>query len=184
MAAARYDGVAIALHWTTVVLVAVLLTTGLTVAWGYEGSLKNTLYAVHKATGLLTFFVMAFRLTRRLMRGTPPLPETVPPTMRRVSGVWHRLLYAVLLAMPVTGYVYVVAGGYPVEVLNALGVPPLLEKYMPLSKASERVHRTLAYILLTLISGHVAAVVWHDVVRRDGVLRRMLPGARTGAAGS
>src|SRR5689334_1181456 len=106
MAADRYDGVAIALHWTTVALVTVLLATGLVLAWGYEGALKNTLYAVHKAVGLLTFFVMAFRLARRLMRGTPSLPETVTPTARRASGVWHRLLYSVLLAMPVTGYVY------------------------------------------------------------------------------
>ena len=183
MAAERYDGVAIALHWTTVALVAVLLATGLTVAWGYEGALKNTLYAVHKAVGLLTFFVVAFRLTRRLLRGTPPLPPSVPAPMGRVADVWHRLLYAVLLVMPMTGYVYVVAGGYPVEVLNALGVPPLLEKYMPLSKASERVHRTLAYIVLVLISGHVAAVAWHDLVRRDGVMRRMLSGTGRATGG-
>jgi cytochrome b561 len=183
MAAERYDGVAIALHWTTVALVAVLLSTGLTIAWGYEGALKNTFYAVHKATGLLTFVIVAFRLSRRLVRGTPPLPVTVPPTMGRAAGVWHRLLYVVLLAMPVTGYVYVVAGGYPVEVLNALGVPPLLEKYMPLSKAAERIHRTLAYILLVLLAGHTAAVVWHDIVRRDGIMRRMLPGARPAAGG-
>jgi cytochrome b561 len=183
MAAERYDGVAIALHWTTVALVAVLLSTGLTIAWGYEGALKNTLYAVHKATGLLTFFVVAFRLTRRLMRGTPPLPSSVPVTVGRVAGVWHRLLYAVLLAMPVTGYVYVVAGGYPVEVLNALGVPPLLDKYMPLSKAAEAVHRTLAYVLLALIAGHTAAVAWHDLARRDGIMRRMLPGAGPATGG-
>jgi cytochrome b561 len=184
MAAERYDGVAVALHWTTVALVAILLTTGLTVAWGYEGALKNTLYAVHKAVGLLTFFVVAFRLTRRLLRGTPPLPSSVPATVGRVAGVWHRLLYSALLVMPVTGYVYVVAGGYPVEVLNALGVPPLLDKYMPLSKAAEAVHRTLAFVVIALVAGHTAAVVWHDVVRRDGVMRRMLPGARSGARGA
>lgn len=177
----RYDGIAIALHWSTAAMILYLIASGLAFANGFEGRMKNPLYATHKAAGLLVLVITVLRLGRRLARGAPPLPGLVPVWLRRLAGLWHAALYATLLLMPVTGYLYVVGGGYPVEALNALGLPPLLEKNPALSKTAEGVHRWLAWIFILLIGGHVGAVIWHDGVRRDGVFRRMAPLRRRGA---
>ena len=87
----------------------------------------------------------------------------------------HWGLYALLLTMAVSGYVRVTTGGFPIESLNALGIPPLLAKNEPLAKAAKAVHATCALGLIALIAIHVAAASYHGIVRRDGVFSRMWP---------
>ncbi len=77
--------------------------------------------------------------------------------------------------MAVSGYVRVTAGGFPIESLNALGVPPALAKNEALANAAKAFHGTCAYLLIALIAVHVGAAAYHGIVRRDGVFSRMWP---------
>ena len=90
----------------------------------------------------------------------------------------HVGLYATLLVMAISGYVRVTTGGFPIEMLEALGVPPLLPRNEQVAKVAETVHATTILVLLVLIAMHVGAAAYHGIVRRDGVFSRMWPPAR------
>jgi cytochrome b561 len=87
----------------------------------------------------------------------------------------HVLLYAALIVMGVSGYVRVIAGGFPIELLNAMGVPPLIGKDEGLAEVAKAIHATAKYVLILLIAVHVAAASNHALVLRDGVFSRMWP---------
>jgi cytochrome b561 len=171
----RYGVVARCLHWLTVLMVAVMITAGLIMTQEIPRPIQDRLFILHKGLGVLVLLTILLRLAWRLFNPPPPLPASVPPVQRVAAGAVHVLLYAMLLAMPVSGYIRVVAGGFPIELLNALGVPPLLAKNVPLGDAASSVHVTLAFILIGLIGIHVAAALYHGIVRRDGVISRMWP---------
>lgn len=130
---------------------------------------------LHKAIGPIVLILVLARLGWRLFHRPPPLPLSVPMWQVRLSGAVHALLYAALIIMPISGYIHVDAGDYPLELLRALGVPQVIPKNEPLAHAAELVHSVCAWVLIGLITLHVGAAAYHGVVLRDGVVRRMWP---------
>lgn len=171
----KYDRISRGFHWITVVIVAVMLPVGLTMTQEIERPLQDRLFILHKGLGSMFLVLILARLTWRIVHPAPPLPNVVPPLQRRVARLTHGGLYLLLLVMAVSGYVRVTTGGFPIELLNAIGVPPLLPVYKPVSEAASAVHEVTKFLLIGLISLHVAAAALHGLVRRDGVFRRMWP---------
>ena len=91
------------------------------------------------------------------------------------SRAVHWLLYLVLFAMPVTGYLLVVAGDYPLTYFGLFDVPRFVGKHEPLSKFAESAHIALQWVIYALVAMHAGAALHHHFIRRNGVLRRMLP---------
>jgi cytochrome b561 len=173
--AVGYDTVSRLFHWLTVLLVLVMIPVGLVMAQEPPQPWQDRLYILHKGLGPFVLLVVLLRLGWRAFHPAPPLPATVPPLQRLAAAVVHALLYAVLIVMGVSGYVFVDAGDYPTEVLRALGVPPFIPKNEPLSDAAQAVHVTCAFVLIALIAMHVSAAAFHGLVKRDGVVARMWP---------
>ena len=171
----RYGLVSRLFHWVTVVLVLVMIPVGLTMIQEIPRPVQDRLFILHKGLGPVVLVVVLLRLGWRAFNPPPPLPPGFPPLQRRVATAVHAGLYALLLVMAVSGYVRVTTGGFPIEALNAIGVPPLFDKNEAVSQVAKRIHATAIVGLLALIALHVGAASWHGLVRRDGIVARMWP---------
>ena len=170
-----YNTVSRLFHWVTVLLVLVMIPVGLAMAQDLPKPWGDRLFVLHKGLGPLVLVVVLLRLGWRALNPPPPLPSDLPRAQRLAASAVHAGLYAALIAMGVSGYVFVDAGDYPLEALRALGIPPLIPKNERLSHAAEAVHVTTAFLLIALIAMHVGAAAFHGLVRRDGIVARMWP---------
>lgn len=174
-----YSGPARFFHWLTAggVLVVVPLGLGMT----YRGStldiwdsLTDALYSTHKGLGFLLLWLMAGRLIYRLLHGAPPDEPSLPRLQWRLARLVHWLLYGLLLIVPVLGWIGVSL--YPALTLFSLvDLPALTAPDQELAQAVLRLHGNLAILTAIVATGHIALALYHSFVRRDGILRRMLP---------
>lgn len=171
----RYGAVSRLFHWVTVLLVAVMIPVGFVMVQELPRSVQDPLFILHKGLGPVVFVVVVARLAWRATHRPPPLPADLPAAQRTAARTVHALLYLLLLVMPISGYVRVTTGGFPIEALDALGIPPLFGKDEAVAKIASRVHRTTIFVLVALIAMHIGAAAYHGLVRRDGVVARMWP---------
>ena len=173
---ARYGSVAISLHW----LVAVLIVAAFYLGWimtdipGFTPA-KLRYFAWHKWIGVTTFALSMYRLSWRVTNSPPSLPDTVSTWQRKGANAVHGVLYALMLAIPATGYFYSSASGIQVVYLGVLPLPVVIGPNESLKVLLRICHVGLNYGLLTLVVLHVAAALKHHLIDRDGLLSRMLP---------
>lgn len=176
-----YGRIARSFHW----LVAFLLLLQVPLAFYMVdqplGPDKLGNYATHKSIGLLIFSVTALRLAWRLTQPAPPLPAATPRWQRFGARFTQAMLYALMFLMPLTGLLRSQAANFPVSVFGLFTVPTLVGVNDGFSKGMAAAHEAQATILLILISAHALAALHHHFIRRDGVLRSMLPRAGRGA---
>lgn len=170
-----YSPVAKTLHW----LVAVLLAAQFTIAWTMPGIHGGTqpvgLVGLHLSVGVLIMLVVVVRMIWRLTHPAPAAGD-LPVWQAWAAKATHALLYAILLALPVLGWANASSRGWSVSLFGALPLPQIAAEGSALGHAMGDIHSTLANILLYLVGLHVAAALYHRVLRRDQVLQRMLPG--------
>lgn len=162
-------------HWLTVLLLLVMIPSGIVMVQQIPRPLQDGLFVLHKGLGSLFLVLILLRLAWRAGHPPPPLPASVPPWQRRAAAWVHAGLYLLLLVVAVSGYVRVTMGGFPIEWLQGLGIPPLLPVDKPLGEAAGRVHFWAKLPLFALILAHIGAAGYHGLVRRDGVVSRMWP---------
>jgi cytochrome b561 len=183
--AARYGGIAIALHWLVAVAIFATFPLGLYMADLPLSPRKLELVSYHKWIGVTVLTLMCLRLAWRLIHRPPPLPSSVPAWQRRAAAIAHWTLYALLLAIPLSGWLFSSAAGVPTVYLGLWQLPDLVGKDKALADALKLAHKSLNFALLALVVVHVAAALKHQFVDRDGLLLRMRPwGAPPGYLGS
>lgn len=177
MLLARYHGFAQALHWLTAAALCLLLPF----VWVAEnfppGPVRTFWYMAHESMGISVFLLVLMRLTWRWRHRAPPYPGHIGTGQRWIAALNHGLLYAVLLVMPVSGYL-MAGNGQPVPWFRLLNLPGFAANDA-LGRAADSVHVAAQFVLYALVVLHVAATVWHVAVRRDGLLERMLPEQHT-----
>jgi cytochrome b561 len=171
----QYGSIARFLHWAIAALIVVTIPCGLVMANIGPGATQNFLYVTHESIGLTVLALASLRLIWRLADPPPPLPASVPPLQALLARLNHRLLYLLLFLMPASGYLFVIAGGFPMTYFALLDVPRLVDKNEGLSKLMETAHLSLQFAVYALVVGHVGAALHHHLVKRDGVLGRMWP---------
>lgn len=168
-----YDSVSIALHWATFVLVALMFLLALV-----PGIVKGSI-DLHKALGFVVFALVAARLVWRLAKGRAPRHEPADPLpLRLAAKAAHYALYGLLLAAPVLGWLYLEAKAVDVHPFGIMWIemPSPLYYDRELAMTIYGWKKVVVYILLALILVHAAAaLVYHNVIKGDGVLRSMLP---------
>jgi cytochrome b561 len=168
-----YGGAAKLLHWTSALLVLGLLAAGLWMTGLPFGRLKLVAYAWHKWIGLTVLALALVRIAWRLRTPPPALPAALAPWEKRLAPLGHWLLLVLVLAQPVCGWLMSSAGGVAVIWFGVLPLPDLVPRDQGLFAALRTLHAILAYALIGVIALHIAAVLRHDLLRRDGILRRM-----------
>ncbi|UPG85160.1 cytochrome b/b6 domain-containing protein [Luteibacter aegosomatis] len=161
------------LHW----LMALLVVAGACVALLREEvsgrALRLWLLEGHRHIGLLVLLLFAVRLALRLtLRGAPPVP--MPAFLRLCAGFTHALLYALLLAMPLLGWALSSAADQTIHFFG-FTLPHIVAADDDLADRLQAWHVDVAWVLLGVACLHAGAALWHHLVRRDGVLRRMWP---------
>ncbi|SRR5579883_40557 len=171
----RWGGVAQTFHWLIAILILAQGAIGLTMVDLGMTPTKVKVFALHKSIGLtvlaLALLRLAWRLTQRVPRD-PPMPRW----QHIAARVSHVLLYVLILALPLSGWLFNSAANFPLEWFGVVHVPSLTQGLDPTLKTwSLRAHVVLFWILIGALTVHVAAALWHHFVRRDDVLLRMLP---------
>jgi cytochrome b561 len=176
MTQSRYTGTARALHWLAALLIFCGFGLGLFMTGLEFSPAKFRYYAWHKWIGITVFLLTAARLAWRAGHPAPPLPPAMPSWQVGASLASHAALYALMLAIPLSGWVYSSSTGVSVVYLGLVPLPDLVPKDREVAKTLLLVHRSLNYLLAAIVTIHVAAALKHQFVDRDGVLDRMLPG--------
>ncbi|WP_313950229.1 cytochrome b [Accumulibacter sp.] len=171
----RYTHPAIALHWLMAVLLIGLFGLGLYMSDLPLSPDKLKLYSWHKWAGVTAFLLVLLRLGWRIGHRPPPLPMAMPAWQKTASHGAHHLLYLLMFAIPLSGWLMSSAKGFQTVYFGVLPLPDLLAKDKELGELLETVHWTLNYALAALVVAHVAAALKHHLRDRDDVLSRILP---------
>ena len=171
----RYTATAIALHWGLALAIAGAFGLGLYMADLPLSPRRVQLYNWHKWAGVTILALSAFRLLWRLAHGPPP-DAPLSAWQQRASQLAHRALYGLFFSVPLVGWAYSSAAGFPVVWFGVLPLPDLLPVDKALAQTIKPVHGWLAWTLVALIALHVAAALKHQFIDRDGLIGRMWPG--------
>jgi cytochrome b561 len=173
--AAGYKPLAKIFHWLTALLVLLTIPAALTMLTpGIGRWLQDPLFMFHKNVGVVLLVLVAARLAYRLLNPPPPLPRSMPPFQRHIAEATHWLFYGLLLAMAISGFIRVTAGGFPLEVFDRFGIQNLVPRSDSLAETAKRIHASLRFPLIVLIVLHICAALYHGLIKRDGLAKRML----------
>lgn len=176
MEALRYSTTARVFHWIMAALILLTIPAGfIMVQPDLDRQVQNALFLYHKNVGVLLLLLVVARLAWHLITPPPPLPAHVPNWQARIARVTHVSLYILLFVMPVAGYIRVRAGGFPIESLDALGVPSLVPRSDALADTAKSVHYVAGVTITAVLALHVSAALFHGIVKRDGVFSRIWP---------
>lgn len=194
----RYTAIAIVLHWAIAAAILFMLPLGF---WMHEqaehGNASQAVfsaYQLHKSVGLTILALSLTRLGWRLVNPPPPLPVHMPSWERLVARVTHWAFYALIIALPLSGWLFVSAGwsihddaplAVPTRFFNLFEVPHLFDlselatgPREDAAEAAATAHKVLAFAMIGLAVLHGAAALKHHILDRDGVLASMVPGLR------
>ena len=181
-AGSRYTGVAIALHWLLALAIVGIFVVGTYMADLPFSPLRLKLYNWHKWAGVTFLALTVLRLLWRFTHRPPALPQTVTRAMPgwQVSAyhATHYLLYALFFVVPLIGWAYSSAAGYPIVWFGVLALPDFVPVDKELAALIKPLHELSAFALLGLAGLHIAAALKHHWIDRDDLLNRMLPGRR------
>jgi cytochrome b561 len=172
----RYTKPAVLLHWLIALLIIAAFALGLTMT-NIPGLTPTKLkyFSWHKWLGVTVLGLACLRLLWRLTHAAPPYPAQMPRWQQSAAHALHFLLYILIFAIPVSGYLYSLAAGVPVVYLGVLPLPVIIDPNPELKPLLKLVHYWLNMTLLAAFCLHVLAALKHQFIDRDGVLRRILP---------
>ena len=173
--ASGYSRTAIALHWAIALLIFGLFPLGIVMADLPLSPQKLKLYSWHKWAGVTVFLLAAGRAAWRVSHPAPPPPAAMTAWQRGAASVTHLLLYVLLFAVPLAGWLMSSAKGFQTVYFGIIPLPDLLIKDKALGETLEWLHKFLAFALGALVITHLTAALKHHLVDRDDVLVRMLP---------
>ena len=172
----RWGSISKTLHWLIAVLILALGIVGLMM-----GELPRTpkyfwVYTAHKSLGITVLALVALRLGWRLYAGAPqPVPGT-PSWQERIASATHWLLYGLMFAIPLSGWLYDSASDLrPFKLFGLVEMPKLAAPSEHLAHLSHRVHEYGFWLLVLVVCGHAGAALFHHFVQHDATLARMLP---------
>ncbi|NML61410.1 cytochrome b [Massilia sp. RP-1-19] len=172
----RYTYTAMLFHWLIALLVVAAFTLGL-VMTDIPGLTPTKLryFSWHKWLGVTVLLLAVLRVLWRLFHPSPAYPASMARWQQSAANGLHFLLYVLIFAVPLSGYFYSLASGVPVVYLGLFELPVLFKASTELKPVLKAVHFWLNMLLAGSVGIHVAGALKHQLVDRDGVLRRMLP---------
>ncbi len=162
------------LHWLMAASILAMLFIGV----GMVSTIRPkylVLVSVHKSLGIAILALALIRLVTRLRYGAPSLPADLPAPMKLAAHLSHYAFYVLMIGMPLIGWSMLSAGAYPVVVFGSVHLPAILPQSDRLHTLLWSAHFYLAFAFFALILLHIAAALFHALVRRDGVFVAMAP---------
>ncbi len=172
MSARTYTRTAIALHWLIAFLIIGAFPLGLYMHDLPLSPTKLKLFSYHKWIGITVLLSAVGRLAW-LLTHPAPVMLNMPQWQEILAHAIHRLLYLLLFAIPLSGWLMSSAKGFQTVYFGVLPLPDLIGKDKGLGELLQSVHQVLSFTLLGLLAAHVAGALKHHFVERDDTLRRM-----------
>ncbi|SOH92534.1 cytochrome b561 [Monaibacterium marinum] len=172
-----------ALHWIIAILVLAMLPMGLIFTdfdnkSAIEGALGegsfDLVYGIHKSTGFLILGLMLLRTVMAFFQPKPPYEVPLTKVEKAGSGAVHGLLYLLLIAVPVLGWIGVSAYRAPLPFYGLFEMPPIVAQDREFSHTALGAHGIAAKVVMALLVAHIGAALFHGFVKKDGLLRRMI----------
>jgi cytochrome b561 len=162
-------------HWVMAALIFAQIALGLAAASWHLSPTKLNLFVWHKSTGILILALLALRLLWRLSNRVPTLPSEMVAWERWAAHLSHFLLYVLMVALPLTGWVISSASNVPFRIFWTIPLPAITVPDKAVADAFATIHGWLVTLLALVLFAHVGAALRHHYLKRDTVLTRMLP---------
>jgi cytochrome b561 len=169
----QFNGSMRLLHWLMAALVLTMLGIGISMVASLGD--YHRLVSIHRPLGILILILVVIRFVNRLFSTLPPFPATMSPQERSAAHASEVLLYTLLLVEPFVGWGMLSAARYPIVLFGSLHLFPILPHSAMLYAFLRRTHTFLAYLLFLAFVAHFAAILFHTLIVRDGMLSRMAP---------
>lgn len=173
-----YGVVAKFLHWAIVILVVAQYLIVESAEDLADSPEKLGIISLHKSVGLLVFLLALVRIAWKLSNGPNPMPVAMPRLQRIAAAAGHGLLYLLILAQPLSGWLMSSAAGYPTSFFGLFELPTLVGPDPAAHEFYEEVHEALFAAIVAVAVLHALAALYHHFLMKDDALRRMLPFAR------
>jgi cytochrome b561 len=170
-----YTKTAKALHWLMAILLFGLLALGFYMHDLPLSPDKLKLYSWHKWAGVTAFLLLGFRLLWRVTHRPPALPDSMPKIMQFAAHAGHLMLYLLMIAIPLSGWLMSSAKGFQTVYFGVLPLPDLLDKNKEVGDLLALVHKSLNLLFVAVLAGHIGAALKHHFIDKDDILTRMLP---------
>lgn len=162
-----------ALHWLMAALLLAMLFIGVSMVVSLGD--YHRLVTIHRPLGILILILAIIRLATRLLTNAPEFPATMPPAERFVAKASEGLLYTLFIALPLVGWAMLSAGNFPIVMFGSVHLPPHVPAKPELYVILRETHTILAYLLFLAFLAHFGGVLFHTLVLRDGLIKRMIP---------
>jgi cytochrome b561 len=161
------------LHWTMAAMILAMLCIGLSMV----ASLANyhALLSIHRPLGIAILFLVVVRFVNRKLSSLPPFPATMSPAERRAATASEYVLYGLMFVMPLVGWGMLSAARYPIVLFGAMRLPFILPHDAMLYAVLRKAHTILAWLFIVMFLAHFGAILFHTLIVRDGILKRMAP---------
>jgi cytochrome b561 len=161
------------LHWTMAGMVLTMLCIGVAMV----ASLANyhVLVSIHRPLGIAILILVVVRLVNRLLNRPPPFPATMSRAERLAASASELTMYGLMFVLPLVGWGMLSAANYPIVLYGSLHLPYILPHNAMLYAVLRKAHTILAYLFFLTFVAHFGAILFHTLIVRDGMLKRMVP---------
>jgi cytochrome b561 len=169
----QFHAVSRILHWLMAAMVLTMLSIGLAMVASLAD--YHVLVSIHRPLGIAILVLVVIRFANRLLNPPPALPPTMSRLERLAATASEYTMYGLMFALPLVGWGMLSAARYPIVLYGSLHLPPILPHDPTLYALLRKAHTILAYSLILLFLAHLGAVLYHALILRDGILKRMAP---------
>jgi cytochrome b561 len=161
------------LHWTMAAMILAMLCIGVTMVTSLAN--YHLLVSIHRPLGIAILILVVVRFVNRQLSSLPPFPATMS-RRERLAATWsERLMYGFMFVLPLVGWGMLSAARYPIVLFGSVELPYILPHNVMLYAVLRKAHTILAYLFFFTILAHFAAILFHTLIVRDGILLRMAP---------
>jgi cytochrome b561 len=161
------------LHWTMAAMVLTMLCIG--VAMVVSLASYHVLVSIHRPLGIAILILVVVRFVNRLLNPPPPLPATMSRAERLAATASEYTMYGLMFVLPLVGWGMLSAARYPIVLYGSLHLPFILPHDAMLYSVLRKAHTVLAYLFFLTFIAHFGAILFHTLIVRDGILKRMAP---------
>jgi len=162
-----------ALHWTMAAMILAMLLIGITMVASLGG--YHTLVSIHRPLGIAILLLVVVRFINRQLSPLPPFPPTMSHAERRAAKASEFLMYSLMLILPLVGWGMLSAARYPIVLYGSLHLPFILPQNVAVYSMLRTAHTILAWLFFLTMLAHFGAILFHTLIVRDGMLKRMVP---------
>ena len=161
------------LHWTMAVMVLTMLCIGVAMVVSLGG--YHMLMSIHRPLGIAILILVVVRFVNRLLNPPPPFPASMSRAERLAATASELAMYGLMLVLPLIGWGMLSAARYPIVLYGSLHLPFILPHSAAVYAVLRKAHTILAYLFFLTFMGHFGAILFHTLIVRDGLLKRMAP---------